>query len=265
MKKWCALCLAAMLCLSPALSCHAASGRADGGADIPVYARYIRDYVGVYDVPVGRGHSPVETDDGVRIIAEGEEGIWLIVYPIPHTDEDARNWLLRCLKDYGTKIYPMEIFFVDENGNRVEPKGEVTITITPPEGFGEAVVCQVAADSEVSRKDSRKNGEEISFSHSGSGYYVLTQKTEETPPGGDVASDDGSSDNGSSQGSSGGGSGSGNSADGAASGQVQQTQNILTGDASQAEIWLFLFCASAGAAAVLLLFFKRRRKDPIDY
>lgn len=173
MKKWCALCLAAMLCLSPALSCHAA----DGGADIPVYARYIRDYAGVYDVPVGRGHPPVETDDGVRVTAEGEEGIWLIVYPIPHTDEDARTWLLRCLKDYGTKIYPMEIFFVDENGNRVEPKGEVTITITPPEGFGEAVVCQVATDSEVSRKDSQKNGEEISFSYSGSGYYVLTQKT----------------------------------------------------------------------------------------
>lgn len=90
-------------------------------------------------------------------------------------------------------------------------------------------------------------------------------KRPNTDDSGNGGSDDGSSDNGSSQGSSGGGSGSGNSADGAASGQVQQTQNILTGDASQAEIWLFLFCASAGAAAVLLLFFKRRRKDPIDH
>lgn len=198
MKKWYALCLAAMLCLSPALSCHAASGGADGGADIPVYARYIREYAGVYDIPVGRGHPPVETDDEVRITAEGEEGIWLIVYPIPHTDEDARTWLLRCLKDYGTKIYPMEIFFVDENGNRVEPKGEVTITIVPPEGFGEAVVCQVAAEGEVSRKDSRKNGEEISFSYSGSGYYVLTQKTgsddEDDALGSDSSGSDGDQD-----------------------------------------------------------------------
>ena len=84
------------------------------------------------EAPVEKGQACVSLEDGVQVTVSGDalDGLTLVVYPIPLSDEQAWAWMESCMEQYGTNLYPLDLFFVDGQGNRVEVQSAITVTVT---------------------------------------------------------------------------------------------------------------------------------------
>ena len=181
-KRTGALGIALLLCLLMAFPCSAAAPTESRETRIEVRARYIRES-DRYTAPVENGGAAVTLGDGSSVAVSGVtgNGLWLVVYPIPKTDAQGFRWFESCMAAYGTNIYPMDIYFIDQDGNRVEVSRTVTVTVTVEtlETYASPVICHLSTEGNVTVMDSSVDGKRITFQTDHNSYYVLAEKKEE--------------------------------------------------------------------------------------
>lgn len=78
------------------------------------------------------GQDSVQLEDGVQVTVSGQalDGLTLVVYQIPRSDEQAWAWMESCMEKYGTNLYPLDLSFMDSQGDRVEVQSVITVTVT---------------------------------------------------------------------------------------------------------------------------------------
>lgn len=176
--------LAGALCA--ALLCVPALASQPDPVEIPVTVRYIRDVEWV-DTPVTDGSATVDLGDGVTVTVDGvdQAEVYLVVYPIPREDAQAWAWLEECMEGYGTQLYPVELYFVDGDGHRVEVDAPFTVTIQAAQEYTNPVAFAVDTQGAVTDLGGTAQGNGVTFTATGSGYYVLAQRgqpDDTTPP-----------------------------------------------------------------------------------
>ena len=179
-KRTGALGIALLLCLLMALPCSAAALTESRKTEIEVRARYIQES-DRYTAPVENGGAAVTLGDGSSVAVSGVTGneLRLVVYPIPKTDAQGFRWFESCMAAYGTNIYPMDIYFIDQDGNRVEVSRTVTVTVETLETYASPVICHLSTEGNVTVMDSSVDGKRITFQTDHNSYYVLAEKKEE--------------------------------------------------------------------------------------
>ena len=179
-KRTGALGVALLLCLLMAFPCSAAAPTESRETRIEVRARYIQES-DRYTAPVENGEAAAALADGSSVAVSGVtgNGLWLVVYPIPKTDAQGWSWFESCMAAYGTNIYPMDIYFVDQDGNRVEVSRTVTVTVETLEAYASPVICHLSTEGNVTVMDSSVDGKRITFRTDHNSYYVLAEKKEE--------------------------------------------------------------------------------------
>lgn len=193
MKRIGAACIALALCLLMKMPCFAATlTQAGESEDIDVYARYFWSS-DVYTAPVEDGEASVTLGEGTVVTASGVSGsgLWLVVYPIPEKDAAAWNWFEDCMMPYGTNIYPMEIYFADQDGNRVEAGSAAVIAVEHGKNDAETLVFNLAVDGTATELAGSTEANRIVFSMLRNGYYVLAEDLDEPGNGKPDDGDDG--------------------------------------------------------------------------
>lgn len=173
MRKLSAILLAAMLILSLNITAFAA----ENPTEIDVYAKVIRDVEGEYAEEIKDGEAEVETDDGtiVSVTDVPEGAVTLMVVPVPATETAAWEWIAACMEETGTPIHTFDIYFVDQNGNRINANGAV-VTINCPHCSGTPLVCSLATSGAVRVLSDSAQGATVTFTADGSHYYVMAEK-----------------------------------------------------------------------------------------
>ncbi|NCB92510.1 MAG: hypothetical protein EOM40_08040 [Clostridia bacterium] len=127
--------------------------------------------------PVNDGKAEVTLDDDTVITVEGKElpeNIQLIIEVI--TKEDAAWKLIEdAMNGRGTNIKPYDIYFVDNEGKRVELDTKMTISIRLEKGYKNPIVCYVAENGAVTKKETKVNKNEIAFDMNHNSYYVIAE------------------------------------------------------------------------------------------
>lgn len=160
--------------------------------DIGVYAVYEKSETNIDSAPVDDGKAEITLPDGTDITVEGlEDGdSEVIVYSIPDTDEDAKEWIDGLTEDKVQDGTPYVITIEGEDGSQKNPDG-VTITIDIPDGVEDPVVYSVDENGNVTELDGEVKDGTITFEADGSPYYVIGQKMSgadsppDVPPTGD--------------------------------------------------------------------------------
>lgn len=179
--------LAGALCVT--LLCGPALANQPNPVEIPVTARYVRDMAWV-EAPVTDGSATVDLGDGVTVTVDGvdQAEVYLVVYPIPREDAQAWAWLEECMEGYGAQLYPVELYFVDGDGHRVEVDTSFTVTIQGAQEYTNPGAFAVDTQGPVTDLGGTAQGNGVTFTATGSGYYVLAQrlKQEDVPQTGDT-------------------------------------------------------------------------------
>ena len=71
--------------------------------EIPVVVKSVQETAWA-EAPVVEGQASVQLEDGVQVTVSGQalDGLTLVVYPIPRSDELAWAWMESCMEKYGT-------------------------------------------------------------------------------------------------------------------------------------------------------------------
>lgn len=180
MKRILSFVLSLMLICS--LSCRAYAAEDERQAD--VYVKVVRTLVGVYPAPVEDGSAEVTTDDDITItVTELPDGAAsLMVVPVPRSESEAWEWITDCLGDTGMPIHTFDIYFEDQNGDRIEANGAV-VTIECPHCTGTPLVCALESDGTVRILNDSTQGPAVTFTANGSAYYVIADKAPAEHPG----------------------------------------------------------------------------------
>lgn len=193
---------------------------------VDVTAKYISTIDGAECAPVENGTATVTLPDGTVVTVDGVsgDGLTLVVFPIPKSHTDAWAWFESCMKSHESKLYPMEIYFLDQDGNRQEVTGGITIIVQSTTAYTKPIACSLSTSGKVKTLNSKTDGGKITFSTDGNRYYVLAEKNTGSTPGTDTLN------------------------------------SLQTGDASNIYLWM----AVAGISLlflILLLFWKRKKKE----
>ena len=86
------------------------------------------------------------------------DGLTLVVYPIPRSDELAWAWMESCMEKYGTNLYPLDLYFVDSQGDRVEVQSTITVTVTYTGDYQAPAVFDLAKTGAVTEMESHAQG-----------------------------------------------------------------------------------------------------------
>lgn len=107
--------------LSALLFTMPAFAAAPEAEEIPVVAQSVQETAWA-EAPVVDGQDSVQLEDGVQVTVSGQalDGLTLVVYQIPRSDEQAWAWMESCMEKYGTNLYPLDLSFMDSQGDRVE-------------------------------------------------------------------------------------------------------------------------------------------------
>lgn len=127
MKKTLTILLALLMMLSCTTICFAAEESKD------VLAKYIGEEKWT-EAPVSeREETVVELPDGTTVTAANAPSgaVKLFIYSIPDAEAEAWAWIKSCFESKGTPIHTFDIYFADENGNRINADGAV-VTIDCP-------------------------------------------------------------------------------------------------------------------------------------
>ena len=271
-KRTGALGVALLLCLLMAFPCSAAAPTESRETRIEVRARYIQES-DRYTAPVENGEAAAALADGSSVAVSGVtgNGLWLVVYPIPKTDAQGWSWFESCMAAYGTNIYPMDIYFIDQDGNRVEVSRTVTVTVETLEAYASPVICHLSTEGNVTVMDSSVDGKRITFRTDHNSYYVLAEKKEE--PGSETeetetpaseteetetpASETEETETPGSETERTSGPAAGNSTRPGKNGSTGKA-SPKTGDDSGIWMWIAVMCISGAGIAVILTRRKRR-------
>ncbi len=195
MKKYMSILLTALLLLSCAVPAFAAE--VSDKAEIDVNAKAEYTVQGEYPANIENGGGTVETDDGTTVTVENapKGAVRLMVVPIPTTETVAWDWIKSCFTGKATPIHTFDIYFADENGNRINADG-ATVTIDCPHCTAKPMVCSLTTDGEVKELSNNARSVSVTFTTDGSHYYVMAEKLTEPSkdnkvdikdnPGGDV-------------------------------------------------------------------------------
>lgn len=154
---------------------------------VDVTAKYISTIDGAECAPVDDGTATVTLPDGTVITVEGVpgDGLTLVVFPIPKSHTDAWAWFESCMKSHGSKLYPMEIYFLDKDGNRQEITGGIMVTVDSPTAYTKPIACSLSTNGKAKTLNSKTVGGKITFGADGNRYYVLAEKNTGNTPGTD--------------------------------------------------------------------------------
>ena len=109
------------------------------------------------------GQRPAE--DGVQVTVSGQalDGLTLVVYQIPRSDEQAWAWMESCMEKYGTNLYPLDLSFMDSQGDRVEVQSVITVTVTYTGDYQAPAVFYLAESGAVTEMESQAQGTAVTF------------------------------------------------------------------------------------------------------
>ena len=180
MRKFAAFLLALMLLLPQSMTAFAFEEERQ--AD--VYARAVRTTDGVYPAQIDDDTATVTTDEDIIITVTDapESAVKLMVVPIPKDETQAWAWITDCLEDVGTPVHLFDIYFEDQDGNRINANGAV-VTIDCPHCSGTPKICSLTTGGTVRVLNDSARGSEVAFRTDGSTYYIIADKTPSQHPG----------------------------------------------------------------------------------
>lgn len=146
-----------------------------------VKATYMKSEKGIFKSKIKDNRAKIILPEGTEIEVEGnlKEELFLVVIPIQKKDENAYSWFESVLKDYGTNIYPFDIYFDDEQGNKINVNGELKITISIKNEYKEPIICYTDTYGKTTVIDSFKDGNKISFTTNHNSFYSIVEKKAE--------------------------------------------------------------------------------------
>lgn len=168
----------------------------------------------------------------------------LVVYPIPRSDEQAWAWMESCMEKYGTNLYPLDLSFMDSQGDRVEVQSVITVTVTYTGDYQAPAVFYLAESGAVTEMESQAQGTAVTFTTNHNSYYVLAETEEGHTP---VEPGDPDED------------GSGQPSDGDTS--QPGGSSPQTGDDRQPLVWWALLLVSGGALLMILFRAKKQNEN----
>ena len=177
-------------CAVPCLAADTTLTNEKRTASMEVSAQYICIYEEQDGYTVADGEGGVYTavtDSGLKIIVRtGEQGDYrLVVHEITEQDKAAAAWF-KALFAGSKNIAPLDIFLIDENGNRFELPADAEITL---EGLkGDQYVVGLSGGRKNRIAAAVANGK-ITFKAVGSDYYVVVTPAAQSdqPQTGDMA------------------------------------------------------------------------------
>ena len=219
--------------------------------EIPVVVQSVQE-AAWSEAPVEKGQACVSLEDGVQVTVSGEalDGLTLVVYQIPRSDEQAWAWMESCMEQYGTNLYPLDLFFMDSQGDRVEVQSAITVTVTYTGDYQAPAVFYLAETGAVTEMESQAQGTAVTFTTNHNSYYVLAETDGINTPVEPVDPDE---------------DGSGQPSDGDTSqpGDTSQSggSSPQTGDDRQPLVWWALLLVSGGALLMILFRAKKQNEN----
>lgn len=175
------------LCAVPCLAAELTQVGASDSHTVYASYRYSSDE-NVYNAALKDGKYTITTGDGLTFTVTPDSpdaGLVLVLRMIPVTDKAAYEWFQSCTSEIGSNILPFDIFFINADGSRAELTGSIKIEVTLPDGYGNPVVCYLSTDGRTTVLDSSVKDGVITFSTNHNSYYVIAQKTGDSPQTGD--------------------------------------------------------------------------------
>lgn len=151
---------------------------AENSYSIGVYAMAKFEIEGEFSAPVVGDEATVVLDDGVRISAKNtpDGSCRLVIIPFSQNDTTAYKWVTDSIKDKGAPLHAYDIFFIDNEGNRINAEGAL-ITLSCPHCTSEdAVVCSLTPNGTSKLLSAAGSRNSLSFTTDGSHYYVSCEK-----------------------------------------------------------------------------------------
>lgn len=178
MKRISAFLLSILLVMSLSVTAFAA----EDDTQIDVYAKVVRNIEGEYAGEVKDDEASTVTDDGIVVSVTGapDEAVALMVVPVPKTEAGAWEWITSCLNGTGTPIHTFDIYFLDQDGTRLNANGAV-VTINCPHCSGTPLVCSLTTSGAVRVLSDSNQGAAVTFTTDGSTYYVIAEKASSGP------------------------------------------------------------------------------------
>ncbi len=180
MKKWFCFFLFCVMLVSPCMICYGETSvlkKEKEETSFDIYATYKAGKKEDFSAPVQDGTSKIELPNGVQISVRNvkQENLTMVVYCVSKEEKEAGEWFTSCMKGFGTQIQPFEIYFLDEDGNRISADG-VTVEITMTEAFMHPVAFSLNSSGTVKELDANSVKKTITFVTDGNPYYVLAEK-----------------------------------------------------------------------------------------
>lgn len=226
--------------------------------DISVNGKYVytpAPGIAEADLAEGQYDTTVEGLPVTVVPEEPEDSHRLVLKVIPETHTEAHEWFGETLIDHGEMIFPMDIHFENQDGERVELHGRIEIRIKLPEGFVNPKVCYVSDEGDVTVMESTVSDGYISWVTDHNSYYVLVEKlaTEPTTPTDpSTPTEPGTQPDTPTQ------PGSQPSDPSASTGTPGSSE---TGDQSDTTLWIVILAVSAVAIVILIVLGKRKKDE----
>lgn len=187
MKKFIIVAISLILILTFSIPCFAATyGNMHEYENHAVYGQYrYSSDPNVYMCTLTNGKYIIETASGliVTVVPKNPDSqLRLVVRIIPKTDE-AYSWFEKCFQSFDGNIIPLDIYYVDADGNRINIYDDILIEINSNDKVNK--VFTLSTDGVVDSIDSTITSTAVSFEANGKGYYVLffeNQKNNNTVP-----------------------------------------------------------------------------------
>ncbi len=178
MKKFIVFLSALMLMSVLTVPAFAATYGKDDTVEIDVFGKTQRASESVYSAEdSGDGNYTVKSGDGIKVSVNSPEqkGMSLIVRVVKSTDKEAYEWFLECTDGYGTDPTVFDIYFSNENGERIELDESAKIEIALNKAYTRLKLFVIDMEGNVTELDRKINGATISFDASRNGYYVFLE------------------------------------------------------------------------------------------
>lgn len=133
---------------------------------------------GKKEADVKDGKAEVTLKDGTKVTATGikEDGLKLIIVPVVSTDTASWNWYNQIFKNVGTKLFPFDVYFVDQNDKVVEVGSEVDVSVTLPQKYATPLLYKVESNGKLTLVKSTLNGNVLTFKANSDATYCLAEK-----------------------------------------------------------------------------------------
>ena len=180
MKRGLICLLTVMLMLSLGITVFAADGEI-ASKEIDVQAKYTRLEHDVPPVDLEDASGTATMEDGaiIHVSDAPENAVSLVIYAIPKDEKEIWAWFNECLKNAGVLVQPYDIYFLDNNGNRLNADG-AKISIERNGSSKNLSVYGVTTDGTAAELESSFANGVIVFITNGSHYYVLAEQSDES-------------------------------------------------------------------------------------